>query len=340
MSAQPKIELSILWSIGVLALTAAACTSTIAVPERSPTRPTIWAIATTRDARIDSILRANGAQLDGVVSNECQLDSLTGQPVQLHSTSTELPTGVRQIANVTTRIDGRYHPGVIRTLAGNSSAINLAASRLAALTSRAQQQTVILDFEEQSRNDLPALLEVLRTMRDTLRAHGATVGVQIPGADTAAYPTAALLGVADFLVVTLDNEHSAMSGAGVVASPAWVRRTLAKRVADVGPNKLVALLPTFSYLWRNNQVGEQISFRTARRLASEASVDIVRDPTSQSLHAVQPGNWELWLTDASLLFALEAEVRSLGVERIALRQVGLEDPEIWNQQTQTISKSR
>jgi spore germination protein YaaH len=340
MSVQHKIELSILWSIGVLALTGLACTSTIAVPEMAPTRQTTWAIATTRDPRIDSTLRANATQLDGVVSSEWQLDSLTGQPVQLHSTSTELPNGVQQIANVTTRVDGRYHPETIRALAANSSAINLAASRLAALTSRAHEQTVILDFEEQSRSDLPALLTVLRTMRDTLRAHGATVGVQLPGADTAAYPTAALLNVADFLVVTLDNEHSVMSAAGVVASPAWVRRTLAKRVADVGPNKLVALLPTFSYVWRNNQPGEQVSFRTARRLASEASVDIVRDPTSQSLHAVQPGGWELWLTDASLLIALEAEVRSLGVERVALRQVGLEDPEIWNQQTQTISKSR
>jgi spore germination protein YaaH len=294
-----------------------------------------------RNARIDSSLRANAAQLDGVVISEFQLDSVTGQPSELHSRDdVSLPTNVTPIALITTLDGERYHPETIRRLAISASARNLAASRAAALVARRGARIAILDFESQAKEDLPALLTVLRTMGDTLRAHGDSVGIQLSGVDTAAYPTAPLLALADVLVIRLDNEHWSTSAPGVIASPLWVRRALANRVADVGPDRLVALLPVFSYVWHNSQPGELIGFTSGRRLASEGSVDVVRDPASQSLHAVQPGNWELWLTDTSLLNALEAEVRALGVQRLALRQLGLEDPDVWSPASQTISRSR
>jgi spore germination protein YaaH len=58
-------------------------------------------------------------------------------------------------------------------------------------------------------------------------------------------------------------------------------------------------------------------------------VALIRDPSSQSLHAIQPGDWELWQSDAELLRALRDEVASLGVTKIALWRLGLEDPGVW-----------
>jgi hypothetical protein len=89
------------------------------------------------------------------------------------------------------------------------------------------------------------------------------------------------------------------------------------------------VLPVFSYLWRGNQPAELLSFDDARHAAAEANVELARDPTSHALHAVKPGSWELWMTDRDLLRALESEVRSLGVDRIALWRLGLEDSAIW-----------
>ena len=71
------------------------------------------------------------------------------------------------------------------------------------------------------------------------------------------------------------------------------------------------------------------SFELALRDAGIAAQNLVRDPASQSLHAIQPGDWELWQSDAELLRALRAEVTSLGVTKIALWRLGLEDPGVW-----------
>jgi spore germination protein YaaH len=100
-------------------------------------------------------------------------------------------------------------------------------------------------------------------------------------------------------------------------------------VAAVGASRIVAALPVYGYLWRPNQPGQPISFDDARHAAAQANVELRRDPASESLHAVQPNAWELWFSDAVLLRALEDEVTTLGVTRVALWRLGLEDPGIW-----------
>jgi spore germination protein YaaH len=104
---------------------------------------------------------------------------------------------------------------------------------------------------------------------------------------------------------------------------------LGPRVADVGASRIVAALPVYGYLWRPGGPAQPLSFADARRAALEANVELVRDPSSRSLHAIQPGNWELWMSDAELLRALVTEVGALGVTRIALWRLGLEDPAVW-----------
>jgi spore germination protein YaaH len=47
------------------------------------------------------------------------------------------------------------------------------------------------------------------------------------------------------------------------------------------------------------------------------------------LHALEPGVWELWMTDAELLRVLVDQVTGLGVRRIALWRLGQEDPDVW-----------
>jgi peptidoglycan-N-acetylglucosamine deacetylase len=138
------------------------------------------------------------------------------------------------------------------------------------------------------------------------------------------------MSVADLLVVMLYDEHWSTSQPGPIATPAWVRRTLGARVAEVGAGRIVAALPVYGYQWRNSQPATPLSFDDARRAAAQASVELARDPASLSLHAIQPGDWELWQSDAGLLRALYAEVTSLGVTKIALWRLGLEDPGVWS----------
>jgi spore germination protein YaaH len=103
------------------------------------------------------------------------------------------------------------------------------------------------------------------------------------------------------------------------------------RVAERGANRLVAALPLYGYLWRPNTIASTIGFDDARRLAAEAGTSLARDPATATLHATRAGTdgWELWVSDAELVAALEREVATLGVSRLAFWRLGLEDPAIW-----------
>jgi spore germination protein YaaH len=274
---------------------------------------------------------ANGSRLDAVVTGWIQLDSTSGEPSLLYPDDANRPGAPRRrFALITSWHGRRFHPELVRRVAADSTTLSRTASRIAEIVSRGGYSGVVLDLEDQARSDTAILVAAIRSIGAAARRAGVTtVAVAIPAADTAAYPTRMLFPAADAAVVMLYDEHWSTSAPGPIATPDWVRRTLAQRVADVGADRLIAALPLYGYLWRGTQAGEPLSFVDARRAASQANVDLARDPSSASLHAIQPNVWELWMTDAELLRVLVDQVTGLGVRRIALWRLGQEDPDVW-----------
>jgi spore germination protein YaaH len=235
-----------------------------------------------------------------------------------------------RFALVSSYSGGRFRADVVRRLAADDGALNNAAGELGRLIAARGYSGVVFDFEDQGPADTALVVRALRVMGDTARHRGAsTIAVAIPAGDTAGYPTRAFARVADALVVMLYDEHWSTSAPGPIASPVWVRQTLARRVADVGADRLVAALPLYGYRWGSNQPADALSYDAAQRAAAEAGVEISRDPVSGSLHAALPGQWNLWMSDAQLLRTLRAEVTALGVTRFALWRLGQEDPAVW-----------
>jgi spore germination protein YaaH len=188
---------------------------------------------------------------------------------------------------------------------------------------------MILDFEDLTPNDLPALLAVSAAFADSAEAHGITrTGMAIPATDTAAYPGRSLLGSVDFLVVMLYDEHWMTSPPGPIASPEWAARALGIRVADVGSSRIVAALPTYGYQWRTDSATAVVSYAQAEQTAAASHIPLTRDPASSTLHAESDGR-SVWVSDAELLKILVANARRSGVTKIALWRLGLEDPRIW-----------
>ena len=256
-----------------------------------------------------------------------QLDSLTGQPAFLYRDNSRAP---KRFALVTSLHGPRFHADMVRRIADDPAALALTASRVAHMLGAAHYDGAVLDLAGQSREDVPRTVRVVRAIVDSAHRAGVPfIAFAIPAADTAAYPTAPLAAVADALVVMLYDEHWPTSSPGPVATPLWVRHSLGRRVADVGASHLIATLPIYGYLWRTNQPGQPISFDDARHAAAQANVDLQRDPSSGSLHALRPNDWELWMTDADVLRTLVGEVTALGVRRIGLWRLGFEDPAIW-----------
>jgi spore germination protein YaaH len=213
-----------------------------------------------------------------------------------------------------------------------SSARAATAGAVARITGAGGYQGLVLDFEGLRRDDLPALIAVVQAIADSARRRGVSpVALAVPAADTLAYPARAFLDVTDFVIVMLYDEHWATSPPGPIAEPAWVREQLGMRVAEVGPERIVAGLPLYGYQWRASAPTVTIGYGDARRLAVERGLTLERDPATQTLRAIQPGEWELWVSDAVLLDALVRIARDWGVYRFALWRLGLEDPAVWGE---------
>jgi spore germination protein YaaH len=291
------------------------CAATALGP--TPVPSVTWLFGTARDLQGDSTFA--GSRIDVAVSGRVQLDSMSGLPSITDSVETSGVAATWRFALVTTRHGPKAHPAMVRRVAENPRALALTASRLAHIASTAGYRGLVFDIAEQSKADLPLTLRFLSALADSARRRGVTtIGMVVPAADTASYPTRAFVPAADVVVVQLGDEHWPGSAPGAVATPAWVRRTLGIRVAEVGADRVVAALPLYGYVWRNGTPGQLVSVAAARRLASEASIELVRDPSSESLHAVRPGSWNMWVSDRVQVDALTREVRGLGVRQIGI----------------------
>ena len=273
--------------------------------------------------------------MDVAITGWIGLDSATGQPILPGAflDTAHLSRGnPRRMAIVTSWQVDRFHPSAVRALAKDDARLARAASALAKHAATMRYAGLVLDLEALERSDLPSLLRVVRAITDSAHRHGVSqIVVAIPAADSAAYPAKPIANVADLVMPMLYDEHWSTSGPGAIASPEWVRATLAARVAEVGGSKILAALPLYGYRWtKPGKAAEVVSYTDAKRIAEQARVPLARDPRTSTLRASKPGEWELWVADSELLGALERQVRDAGVNRVALWRIGGEDSRIWS----------
>jgi spore germination protein YaaH len=285
-----------------------------------------WGFTGPWDQRSDLSVRHHGASLTRIISGWVALDTTSFLPVRVYhdNFSSDIMVAPRTMALITSYFGSRFHPEIIRGLGGSPQAAGITAGAIAALIDSTAYRGVVIDFEGMTPRDLDALLAVTRAVSDSVRAHGVhTVVIAVPAGDTAAYPSALLLESADLIMAMLYDQHS-------IASPDWVARNLGTRVAEVGAARIVAAFPLYGYRWRKSAETEVIGFEDARRLTTMTNTPLVRDHSSETLHAASPEGWELWVSDRGLLEELVRDARQLGVRSFALWRLGLEDPAVWD----------
>src|SRR5262245_16352990 len=233
--------------------------------QRTTSRSELWAFTGPWDARSDSSLRANAARMDVAITGWIGLDSATGQPILPGAflDTAHLSRGnPKRMAIVTSYQGDRFHPSAVRALVKDEARLARAASALAKHAATMHYAGLVLDLEALERSDLPSLLRVIRAITDSAHRHGVSqVVVAIPAADSAAYPAKPIANVADLVMPMLYDEHWSTSSPGAIASPEWVRATLAARVAEVGASKILAALPLYGYRWtKPGKAAEVVSF--------------------------------------------------------------------------------
>jgi spore germination protein YaaH len=298
------------------------------------TRPELWAFTGPWDSQSTASLRRNAANLDVAVTGWIALDSSSAKPIlpPLFPDTMRLTGRVRRMAIVTSWHGDRFHPGSVRTLAREAGRLAQTARAIAAHASKERYAGLVLDFEGLERGDRPGLLRVIKAIADSAHGRGVrSIVVAIPAADTTGYPAAPIASVADLVMPMLYDQHWSTSEPGPISEPSWVRSTLAMRVAEIGPSKIVAALPTYGYQWlaKRGTPAQSVSFSEAKQAAKQAGVSLARDSRSKTLRAVSSGKWEIWMTDAELLATLAREAANAGVRRIALWRIGQEDPATW-----------
>lgn len=290
----------------------------------------LWAFTAPWDTLSDASLAAHSSRIDAAVTGWIALDTVTQQPTILYGDSVVRASSPRHLAMVTSWFRDRFHPATVTALGKDPARLAAIAGSTARLAGERGYRGLVLDFEEHTAADLPLLLAVARAFTDSAHAHGLSqVSMAIPATDTAGYPAKALLESVDALIVMLYDQHWAESQPGPVADPEWARTWLAVRAREVDPSRLVAALPTYGYAWGKAKSAETVGYAAARTITASAGQRLVRDPASGWLHGRGPSGTEVWVSDAVVVGRLARDARALGVSRIALWRLGLEDPATW-----------
>lgn len=291
-----------------------------------------WAFTGPWDPRSAVSAIRNREHLDVIVSGWIGFDSLTGAPfVRYPDTLVTRGGSTRYMALVTSELDERFRPEIVRELGRDPARLVATAEWIAKTVAAAGYAGVVLDFENHDPADLDILVRVSKAIADSVRGRGVRlVSIAVPAGDTVGYPARPLLAAADFVLVMLYDQHWNRSAPGPVAAPDWVRKWLAVRVAEAGAARVVAALPLYGYQWRpDSAVAATVGFEDARALAARSGVALERAPASGTLRARDGELWELWVADAPLLRTLVGIGQELGVSRFAYWRLGLEDPAIW-----------
>jgi hypothetical protein len=232
-------------------------------------------------------------------------------------------------AFITTWQGQRYHPEIIRTLAMDTTVLASAADRLMTTVGDAR---VILDFQAGTPDDIPELVDVVRSIGAALRnRNDKSIALVVPAEDTVAYPTAVLARVADVLVLRLHGEHRPGTAAGPLATPEWITRAIGTRARVAGASRLGAELALFGYIWQADGSAAPITFADAQSLVRAEAGVFTRDPPSGFLTARGRDGWTIWVPDAATVKTMAEGVRRRGIRWIALAGPEGADPLIFSQ---------
>jgi spore germination protein YaaH len=295
-------------------------------------RSEFWGFTGPWELTSTQTVRAHGGQLDAVINGWITIDSASAQPVipsPYPDTVHPLNGTPRRMAIVTSWHVDAFHTAPIRRLGSNPGILATAAGSIAKYAQSMRYSGLVLDFESLTPQDLPTLLKVSHAIADSAHARGVrTIAMAIPASDPA-YPVRPLLGAVDALIIMLYDQHWAESEPGPIAAPSWVKSTLAQRVAEAGPDRLIAALPAYGYRWRKGTTTESIGYAQAVQMANVGGAPLTRDAQSQTLRSRSASGDEIWVSDATLLTALIEQSRSLGVTHFAIWRLGEEDPAMW-----------
>jgi len=138
---------------------------------------------------------------------------------------------------------------------------------------------------------------------------------------------------ADRLQIMLYNLHSAKTGPGPLATPAWIGDVLAFARTQCDPARIVPVLKVSGMDWGPGGV-KAVSHAEAAALAEAYEVAIQREPEGEApffRYVSSEGSHTVYFEDATSIVRKVAVLERLGYDRIVLWSLGREDPQLLSQ---------
>lgn len=225
---------------------------------------------------------------------------------------------------------------VFTPLLASATARAAAIRNLLALVTTNGYTGVNLDWEGIAPQDRALFTAFVQQLTQAFHTHRKDVTLSIP-AETQSDPTSGWTGAynypalgraADLLMIMAYDQHNQNSGAGPVASPAWVQAVLKYAVSTMPLRKVVLGVPGYGYVW--SSTGNQaLTWSQAEALAHQYGQQMAAASGHFSYTAAGVTHTVYFENQATFLSQV-AMATGLQLAGIALWRLGIEDPHIWN----------
>ena len=210
-------------------------------------------------------------------------------------------------------------------------------ARLVDLAIRYGFSGVDIDYENLMAGDRDAFSAFVQEMASDLREKGLSLSVTVQpkvGESHSDGPGAMdwgkLCQSVDRLQIMLYNLHSAKTGPGPIATPAWIRSVLAFAQEECPAKRIVPVLKVAGMRW-GDQKTEGVQYDQAILLAKKYRSEIMRDPNGDVpylRYRAEEKEYTVYYEDRLSVEKKIETIRDLGIRSVLFWSLGRHDPEL------------
>jgi peptidoglycan-N-acetylglucosamine deacetylase len=234
--------------------------------------------------------------------------------------------------------DGVWDTAAVGALVADAAVRGAVLDRLVELAKKNHFAGYIFDLEDLSPEAISAQPAFAAAVSARFGAEKLEYWQAVP-IDDKDWPLRAMQDAGANLVLMAYDQCWDGSVPGPIAGLDWFSATLQRRLSGLDKSRLMVALASYAYDWPQHAPAKVLSAKAARQLAQDSNVALRGDaPVYNSTFDYRAGNMAhtVWLMDAKSFALQKALLRKLGVGRIGLWRLGLEDENVWNANSRTV----
>ncbi len=230
--------------------------------------------------------------------------------------------------------DEVWNPQILaRAVSDDNSRQKLVNSLLQTVTDN-KFAGITVDLEEVPKASQANLFTFMKQLYAAFHAKGLMVAEAVPF-DDPAWNYKAYADFSDYLMLMAYDEHWSTGAAGAIASQNWFDGILAKRMAELDPQKTIVCLGNYGYDWSSKKKeADEVSFQEAVLAARDSDAKINFDPVSRnanfSYDEEDGSHHTVWFLDAMSAYNEIKTAQKYKPFGYALWRLGSEDPSLWD----------